>query len=143
MTHLLVAGPGPYYAPLTDLDFDEAHRDVDAHLWLPLHIAREARTKVRHGEHFSSLPARTPAAPLSAPRSSLRSARRFPTLANNVALELAPIRVNAIAAGLVDTPLSAAILGDRIDQRRRSSGKHCPSVASSARPTSPPSPSTS
>jgi NAD(P)-dependent dehydrogenase (short-subunit alcohol dehydrogenase family) len=34
------------------------------------------------------------------------------------ALELAPIRVNLIAAGFVDTPLSAAILGDRLDARR-------------------------
>jgi NAD(P)-dependent dehydrogenase (short-subunit alcohol dehydrogenase family) len=42
----------------------------------------------------------------------------FPTLIANLALELAPIRVNLIAAGFVDTPLSAAILGDDLDKRR-------------------------
>jgi len=36
----------------------------------------------------------------------------------NLALELAPIRVNLIAAGFVDTPLSAALLGDQLDARR-------------------------
>jgi NAD(P)-dependent dehydrogenase (short-subunit alcohol dehydrogenase family) len=41
-----------------------------------------------------------------------------PRLAANLALELAPIRVNLIAAGFVDTPLSASILGDQLDARR-------------------------
>ena len=36
----------------------------------------------------------------------------------NLALELAPVRVNLIAAGFVDTPLSASLLGDRLEERR-------------------------
>jgi NAD(P)-dependent dehydrogenase (short-subunit alcohol dehydrogenase family) len=35
-----------------------------------------------------------------------------------LALELAPVRVNLIAAGFVDTPLSASLLGDGLDARR-------------------------
>jgi NAD(P)-dependent dehydrogenase (short-subunit alcohol dehydrogenase family) len=35
-----------------------------------------------------------------------------------LAPELAPIRVNLIAAGFVDTGLSAALLGDALEQRR-------------------------
>jgi NAD(P)-dependent dehydrogenase (short-subunit alcohol dehydrogenase family) len=42
----------------------------------------------------------------------------FPALIANLALELAPIRVNSIAAGFVDTPLSASILGQDLDKRR-------------------------
>ena len=42
----------------------------------------------------------------------------LPAMTKNLALELAPIRVNLIAPGFVDTPLSAAILGDRLDMRR-------------------------
>src|SRR5262249_61830254 len=42
----------------------------------------------------------------------------LPAMTKNLALELAPIRVNLIAAGFVDTPLSAAILGDELDGRR-------------------------
>ena len=42
----------------------------------------------------------------------------MPALARNLALELAPVRVNVIAAGFVDTPLSAALLGERLDERR-------------------------
>ena len=42
----------------------------------------------------------------------------LPAVTKNLALELAPIRVNLIAAGFVDTPLSAAILGEQLDARR-------------------------
>ena len=39
-------------------------------------------------------------------------------MARTLALELAPIRVNVIAAGFVDTPLSAQLLGEKIEDRR-------------------------
>jgi NAD(P)-dependent dehydrogenase (short-subunit alcohol dehydrogenase family) len=42
----------------------------------------------------------------------------MPALTKNLALEVAPIRVNLIAAGFVDTPLSATLLGDQLDARR-------------------------
>ena len=35
-----------------------------------------------------------------------------------LALELAPVRVNLIAAGFVDTRLSASLLGDLLDESR-------------------------
>ena len=51
--HLLLTGPGPYYSPLADFDFDKAHRDVEAHLFLPLHVARHSATKIRPGGSLS------------------------------------------------------------------------------------------
>jgi NAD(P)-dependent dehydrogenase (short-subunit alcohol dehydrogenase family) len=42
----------------------------------------------------------------------------MPALVANLAVEVAPIRVNLIAAGFVDTPLSASLLGDDLDARR-------------------------
>ena len=36
-----------------------------------------------------------------------------------LALEVAPIRVNLIAAGFVDTPLSARLLGEDLDKAPR------------------------
>jgi NAD(P)-dependent dehydrogenase (short-subunit alcohol dehydrogenase family) len=42
----------------------------------------------------------------------------LPAMTKNLALELAPVRVNLIAAGFVDTPLSASLLGDELDNRR-------------------------
>ena len=42
----------------------------------------------------------------------------MPALVASLAVEVAPIRVNLIAAGFVDTPLSAELLGDDLDARR-------------------------
>jgi NAD(P)-dependent dehydrogenase (short-subunit alcohol dehydrogenase family) len=42
----------------------------------------------------------------------------LPAMTKNLALEVAPVRVNLIAAGFVDTPLPASLLGDQIDERR-------------------------
>jgi NAD(P)-dependent dehydrogenase (short-subunit alcohol dehydrogenase family) len=42
----------------------------------------------------------------------------LPALTANLAVEIAPVRVNLIAPGFVDTPLSASLLGDQLDARR-------------------------
>ena len=42
----------------------------------------------------------------------------LPALTANLALEIAPVPVNLIAAGFVDTPLSAELLGDQLEKRR-------------------------
>jgi hypothetical protein len=44
---------------------------------------------------------------------------RLSTAAASLAPELTPVRVNVIAAGFVDTPLSAAPAGDGLEQRRQ------------------------
>ena len=42
----------------------------------------------------------------------------IPPFVAALALELAPVRVNLIAAGFVDTPLSASLLGEDLDKQR-------------------------
>jgi NAD(P)-dependent dehydrogenase (short-subunit alcohol dehydrogenase family) len=116
--HVLVTGPGPYYAPLAEFDIEKARRDVDAHLLLPIEVARNAKGKVRPGGtllFMGGTGGRTTAVGFAF-ISALTAAG--PALTRNLALELAPIRVNLIAAGFVDTPLSASLLGEQLDTRR-------------------------
>jgi NAD(P)-dependent dehydrogenase (short-subunit alcohol dehydrogenase family) len=116
--HVLVTGPGPYYAPLQEFDVEEARRDVDAHLLLPLQVARNAVGKVRAGGTllFMGGTGGRRTAPGFSFISALTAA--MPAMTKVLALELAPIRVNLIAAGFVDTPLSATLLADQLDARR-------------------------
>jgi NAD(P)-dependent dehydrogenase (short-subunit alcohol dehydrogenase family) len=115
--HVLVSGGGPYYAPLAELDLDEARRDLDAHLWTPINVARNAIGRVRPGGtllFIGGTGGRRPGAGVLI--AAVTAA--MPALTRALALEIAPIRVNLIAPGFVDTPLSAEILGEGLDARR-------------------------
>jgi NAD(P)-dependent dehydrogenase (short-subunit alcohol dehydrogenase family) len=117
--HVMVTGPGPYYAPLAEFDFNKARRDVEAHLFMPIQVARCAAKKVRPGGtliFMSGTGGRRPSAGFAL-IAALTAAG--PALTKNLALEIAPVRVNSIAAGFVDTPLSAVLLGDQLDARRK------------------------
>jgi len=116
--HVLVTGPGPYYAPLAELDRERAHRDFDDHIWLAVAVAQHAVGRVRPGGTLLFMGgtggrSRGPGLSLIAAGTAA-----LPALVANLAVEVAPIRVNLLAAGFVDTPLSATLLGDGLDQRR-------------------------
>jgi NAD(P)-dependent dehydrogenase (short-subunit alcohol dehydrogenase family) len=116
--HVLVTAGSPYYAPLAEFDFARGQAEVDAHLWLPMRLARAAPERVRPGGSLlfmGGTGGRRPAVGLALP-GTLTVGQ--PALIANLALEIAPIRVNLIAAGFVDTPLSASLLGDALDARR-------------------------
>jgi len=100
------------------MDYDEARRDVVNRILVTLAIARYGAARMRPpgtlifiggtgGRQteigFTLISAMTAA---------------LPPLVANLALELAPVRVNLIAAGFVDTPLSASLLGDQLEARR-------------------------
>ena len=124
--HIFVSGSGPSYGPIAEFDFDEGKRDVDAHLWLHIHIGQIAATKVRPGG--SVLFIGGTGGRRQAVGFSLISAMTAagPALTKNLALEIAPVRVNLIAPGFVDTPLSARLNGDQIEARREELRKGLP-----------------
>jgi NAD(P)-dependent dehydrogenase (short-subunit alcohol dehydrogenase family) len=116
--HVMVTAGGPYYAPLAEMDFDAARRALQQHPMLMVGVARHAAGKVRRGGtllFMGGTGARRPAAGVGL--SSAMTAA-LPALTASLALEVAPVRVNLIAAGFVDTPLSASVLGDQLEARR-------------------------
>jgi NAD(P)-dependent dehydrogenase (short-subunit alcohol dehydrogenase family) len=116
--HVMVTAGRPYYARLRDMDFAQVRRLVDEHLLLVLQVARNAMDKVRPGGtliFMGGTGARRPAIGLSI-ASAMTAA--LPALTASLALEIAPVRVNLVAAGFVDTPLSAELLGDQLENRR-------------------------
>jgi NAD(P)-dependent dehydrogenase (short-subunit alcohol dehydrogenase family) len=116
--HVMVTAGRPHYGRLLDMDFEQARRALDTHLLLMLQVARNAADKIRPGGtllFMGGTGARRPGVGLGI-ASTVTAA--LPALTANLALELAPVRVNLIAAGFVDTPLSAELLGDNLENRR-------------------------
>ena len=114
--HVMVTGPGPYYAPLAELDHARAVHDFDLHQWLPVAVAQHVVGRVRPGGtllFMSGTSTRGPGLSLMAAFSAA-----LPALIASLAVEVAPVRVNLIAAGFVDTGLSARLLGGDLDARR-------------------------
>ena len=116
--HVLITAGGPHYAPLLEMDAAQISAELSGHIVQALEVARHAAPKMRPGGtlllmggtggrrvgHGAGIfPAATAA---------------LPPFTAALALELAPVRVNLIAAGFVDTPLSASLLGDQLEARR-------------------------
>ena len=116
--HVLVTGPGPRYVPAMEIGYEQARAALSDHILLALWVARSAVTKMRLGGtllFMGGTGGRRPARGLAL-MSAVTAA--MPAFTASLALELAPIRVNLIAAGFVDTPLSASLLGGDLDARR-------------------------
>jgi len=116
--HVMVTAGAPHYAPPLQTPLEEARRGLSEHLLLALAVARGAASKVRPlGSlvFMGGTGARRPRVGLAIASAATVAS---PTLIASLALELAPIRVNLIAAGFVDTPLSASLLGEELDRRR-------------------------
>lgn len=116
--HVMVTAGRPYYGRVTDVDVPAARAATDAHLWLPVTVARHATGMVRPGGTLLFMGGTGARRPAPGMAFAAMGTAALPALTANLALELAPIRVNLIAAGFVDTPLSAELLGDDLDRRR-------------------------
>ncbi|TIW12762.1 MAG: SDR family oxidoreductase, partial [Mesorhizobium sp.] len=118
INHVMVTAGAPHYRSPLAIPPEEARHDLTEHLLLALNVARSAASKVKPTGSLifmGGTGARRPR-PGLAIVSTVTVA--FPALIANLALELAPVRVNLIAAGFVDTPLSASLLGEDLEKRR-------------------------
>ena len=115
--HVMVTGGGPTYSPILGMDSAQVRQSLTDHATLMVSVARNAVGKVRPGGTLLFMGAAgervAPGIGAFAP-----AAAALPPLTATLALEIAPIRVNLIAAGFVDTPLSASLLGADLDKRR-------------------------
>ena len=117
--HVMVTAGSPHYGRLLDTDIEQTRRGLDTHLMQMLQVARSAAHKMRPGGtlvFMGGTGGRRQGIGMGIVPTVTAA---LPALTASLALELAPVRVNLIAAGFVDTPLSASILGDELENRRK------------------------
>jgi NAD(P)-dependent dehydrogenase (short-subunit alcohol dehydrogenase family) len=118
LDHVMLTAGGPHYGRMLDMSRDEARVAISDTMLLALDVGRHAAGKVRPGGTLllmSGTGGRRIGIGLGI-ASAVTAA--MPALTASLALELAPVRVNLIAPGFVDTGLSASILGDGLEARR-------------------------
>jgi NAD(P)-dependent dehydrogenase (short-subunit alcohol dehydrogenase family) len=116
--HVLVTAGGPHYGPLLEMDADQVSDAVSGHIVVALEVARNAVAKMRPAGTllFMSGTGGRHIGPGNGIASAATAA--MPPFVATLALEIAPVRANLIAAGFVDTALSASLLGDQLEKRR-------------------------
>jgi NAD(P)-dependent dehydrogenase (short-subunit alcohol dehydrogenase family) len=116
--HVLVTAGGPSYSPLLEMTADQVRDALSDHVVLGLEVARYAVGKMRPGGTLIFMGG-TGGRRVSRELGIVSAATAaLPPFTAALALELAPVRVNLIAAGFEDTPLSASLLKDKLDERR-------------------------
>jgi len=111
--HVVTTAVDAAYQPISQLEIPAARRAIDSKLVGALLLARYGAPHVRPGGSLiftSGIAARRPSpggAVIAAVNGALES------LARALALELAPMRVNVVSPGWVDTPVWDSIAGDR------------------------------
>ena len=117
--HVLVTAGGPTYGPLLEMDAAQVREALSDHVVLALEVARNAAGKMRPGGTLLLMGGTGGRAHRSGLGIVSAATAALPPFVAALALELAPVRVNLIAAGFVDTPLSASLLGDQLEERRK------------------------
>jgi NAD(P)-dependent dehydrogenase (short-subunit alcohol dehydrogenase family) len=117
--HILITGPGPSYGPLLEMTAAQLQQALSDHIVLGLEVARHAKGKIRPGGTLV-LMGGTVGRRISRELGIVSAATAaLPPFVAALALELAPVRVNLIAAGFVDTPLSASYFSSEGLEARR------------------------
>jgi NAD(P)-dependent dehydrogenase (short-subunit alcohol dehydrogenase family) len=117
--HVLITGPGPTYVPLLEMTADQVRDALADHVVLALEVARNAAGRMRPGGTLLFVGG-TGGRRISRELGIFSAATAvLPPFAATLALMLAPVRVNLIAAGFVDTPLAASYFEDADDLERR------------------------
>jgi NAD(P)-dependent dehydrogenase (short-subunit alcohol dehydrogenase family) len=95
--------------PLADLSLSDAHATFDVRFWGAVTVAKHAAPKIRPGGSIVLTTGTVGQRPVPGAALAAAGAGAAEGLVRGLAAELAPIRVNAVRAGAVRTPLWDAV----------------------------------
>jgi NAD(P)-dependent dehydrogenase (short-subunit alcohol dehydrogenase family) len=116
--HVMVTAGGPHYGALLEMDAGRLRDALSEYVVLALEVARNAVGRMTPGGTLLLMGGTGGRRVGHGLGIASAATAMLPPFTAALALELAPVRVNLIAPGFVDTPLSASLLGDRLEERR-------------------------
>ncbi len=116
--HLAITGPAPGFQPFRELSAEAAKEQVEGKFWGQYRAAYHAvAAGLPESGSITFMSGAYSARPV--PGASLIAAVQsgIEGLARGLAVDLSPIRVNAVSPGLTDTPLIRGIFGDTASEQ--------------------------
>lgn len=110
--HVLITAGVVAFDPKLAPESSAMHAAIDTRFWGALYAAKYAATRMGAGGSITFMSGTTAIRPLPGASVATASCGAVEAFARSLALDLAPIRVNTIQPGLVDTPF-LDVLGDR------------------------------
>jgi len=114
----MITAGGPHYGPLLQMDAAAVREALSARIVTVLAVARNAAGRMRAGGTLLFMGSTGERRIGHGNGIASAETATLAPFAAALALEIAPVRVNVIAPGFVDTPLSASLLGDQLEERR-------------------------
>jgi NAD(P)-dependent dehydrogenase (short-subunit alcohol dehydrogenase family) len=111
--HIFVTAGNPAHAPRLEIDTRLLRRAMDTRFMGALYAAKYGAPKMRRNGSLVFMSGSTSTVPLAGEPVVTASCAAVEAFARALAVDLAPLRVNAITPGYIETPFLEDILGER------------------------------
>ncbi|WP_068773590.1 SDR family oxidoreductase [Paenibacillus sp. FJAT-26967] len=111
--HLFITASDVVLGPILDTDSSRLQSTMDSRFWGSYYAAKHAAPRMRLGGSITFMSGTASQRPSPGGAVAAASGAAVESLGRTLALELAPIRVNTISAGAVDTPLLDVFFGEQ------------------------------
>jgi NAD(P)-dependent dehydrogenase (short-subunit alcohol dehydrogenase family) len=111
---------------IADTPDSQLRRSLDVRLWGSIGAVRHAIPRLTTGSSITLVSGVVSARPTAGTAVAAASAGAVEALARALAVELAPVRVNAVCPGAVETPMLERALGERYDDMVATMGARLP-----------------
>jgi NAD(P)-dependent dehydrogenase (short-subunit alcohol dehydrogenase family) len=113
LDHLVFTPTARAAGPVTEVDLDAARLAFDTKFWGALYCVRHAAPRMTEGGSITLLSGAAAWTPMRGGAITASTNGAIAALVRTLAVELAPVRVNAVSPGIIDTPTWAAMAEDQ------------------------------
>ena len=111
--HIFITAGNPAHAPRLELDTSLLRRGIETRFMGALYSVKYGAPKMRNNGSFVFMSGAASTTPLPGEPVVTASCAAVEAFARALAVDLAPLRVNAITPGYIETPFLDDILGER------------------------------